>query len=255
MTADLSGQRPENIDIGHNNAPEVLKLAPDVIADISGKMADIPVVESEDDARLIKMEIDRAKACIKDLEAERDGKVRPLNDKVADINGRYRKSRRLLGDLLDEMLARVEVFIEAEKRRRQAIAIAAALKAREAERLAKEAERLERERLDDAAKGEVGVDVAEVIVEADEAFEAYQRAERAAKLAEKQTHVKVGGGFGRAIGMKKKEILHVSNAEGAVAFMGCTPDIEEAILKSARAYRTVHGKLPTGVYATVEEHL
>src|SRR5712671_3845757 len=106
------------IEIGHNNPPEVLKLAPDVIADISGKMADIPVVESEEDARLIKMEIDRAKACIKDLEAELDGKVRPLNTMVEGIRVLYRGPRRMLGDLLDEMLARTEVFVKAEKLKR-----------------------------------------------------------------------------------------------------------------------------------------
>src|SRR5882724_3312832 len=106
-------------DIGHNNPPEVLELAPDVIADISGRMADIPVVESEDDARLIKLEIDRAKACIKDLEAERDSKVRPLNDKVGLINQTYRRPRNLLGDLLDEMLGRLEVFMDAEKLKRE----------------------------------------------------------------------------------------------------------------------------------------
>src|SRR5882724_5746285 len=119
-------------DIGHNNPPEVLELAPDVIADISGKMADIPVVESEDDARLIKLEIDRAKACIKDLEAERDRKVRPLNDKVGLINQTYRRPRNLLGDLLDEMLARAEMFVKAEQFRRQAIAMQAAADAAEA---------------------------------------------------------------------------------------------------------------------------
>src|SRR5216684_9365193 len=199
-------------DIGHNNPPEVLRLAPEVIADISGRIADIPVVESEDDARLIKMEIDRAKACIKDLEAERNSKVRPLNDKVDLINQTYRRPRNLLGDMLDEMLGRVEVFVKLEQAKRQAMAIARALKAKEAEEAAKEAERIERERLDDAAKGEIGVNVAEVIAKADEAFEDFTRLEREAILAKKDTHVKVGGGFSRAIGLKEKETLHIIDA-------------------------------------------
>src|SRR5712671_899428 len=144
------------IEIGHNNPPEVLKLAPDVIADISGKMADVPVVETEEDARLIKMEIDRAKACIKDLEAERDSKVRPLNDKVGLINQTYRRPRNLLGDLLDEMLGRVQVFVKAETLRRERIAAGVAAKAAALALEARMKELEEQERLDDAAKGEVG---------------------------------------------------------------------------------------------------
>src|SRR5882724_135103 len=242
-------------DIGHNNPPEVLELAPDVIADISGKMADIPVVETEQDARLIKMEIDRAKACIRDLEAERDSKVRPLNNKVGLINQTYRRPRNLLGNLLDEMLSRVRIFVKAEEKRREETALAAAARAAALALEARTKELEEQERLDDAAKGEVGVNVAEVIAEADDAFEAYEKAERQATLAQKETHVKVGGGFSRAIGMKKVETLHVDDWHKAIGQMGLTRDIEEAILKSARAWRRVRGMLPPGIRSTIEEHL
>jgi len=242
-------------EIGHNNPPEVLKLASDVIADISGKMADVPVVETEEDARLIKMQIDRAKACIKDLEAERDSKVRPLNDKVGLINQTYRRPRNLLGDLLDEMLGRVQVFVKAETLRRERIAAGVAAKAAALALEARMKELEEQERLDDAAKGEVGINVAEIIAEADDAFEAYEKAERQAVLAQKETHVKIGGGFGRAIGTRKIETLHVDDWPEAITCMGLTPDIKEAILKSARSWRKVHGKLPNGILSTVEEHL
>lgn len=244
--------------LGHNNPPEVLKLAVEVIADISGRMADVPVVETEEDARLIKMEIDRAKACIKDLEAEQDSKVRPLRDKADQIRQTYRRPRNLLGDLLDEMLARVQLFVKAEEKRRQEIALAAAAKAAALALEARAKELEEQERLDDAAKGEVGVNVAEIVADADEAFEAYCAAERAAELAEKQTHVKIGGGFSRAIGMRKTETLSVHNyhwAMDALHNAGFFGAIEPAILQAARAYRKVHGKLPDGIKSTVEEHL
>jgi len=242
-------------EIGHNNPPEVLKLAPDVIADISGKMADIPAVESEDEARLMKMEIDRAKACIKDLEAERDSKVRPLNDKVGLINQTYLRPRNLLGDLLDEMLGRVEVFVKAEKLRRERVAAEAAQKAFEAEERAKVAERIERERLDDAAKGEMGIDAAEVIADADAAYEAYCKVRREAEIARSNMHVKIGGGFSRAIGMRKTETRHIDDGMAAIAEMGLTPDIRLAILKSAATFRKLTKRLPKGIRATVEEHL
>lgn len=243
------------LELGHNNPPEVIELASGVVREISSWMADNPVIQSEEAVREMKPYIDRAKACIKDLEAERDTKVRPLNDRVATINGDYRGPRRMLGDLLDEMLDRGEVFIKAEKARKEQIALEAAMEANAARQRALEAERIERERLNDAAKGEVGIDVAEITAKADEAFEDFQKAEREAKRAVVESNVKIRGGFDRAIGLRKTETLHVSEPFVAVMMMGITPDIKDAILKSARAWRKVHGKLPDGITSTVEEHL
>jgi hypothetical protein len=239
----------------HNNPPEVLELASGVTAEISRYMADNPVVENEDAARGMKVYVDRAKLCIKDLEDERDGKVRPLNEQVAAINGRYRGPRRLLGDLLDEMLGRIQIFVRAEERKRQQAAMELAAKARAAEEAAREAERIERERLDDAAKGEVGVDVAEVIANADQAFDEYTKAERQAILAQRETHVKVGGGFSRAIGMREKEVFHIDSLMKAIQSLGPTPDIEAAVLKAARSHYRTYKKLPDGISRTVERHL
>jgi hypothetical protein len=242
-------------EIGHNNPPELLALADGVISDISASMANLPVVETEDNAREMKVQIDRAKLCIKDLEAELDGKVRPLRETVEGIRIQYRPKRGMLGNLLDEMLGRVQLFVKAEQRRREQAAAAMAAQAQEARRQAEEAERIEREKLDNASKGEVGIDVAEAMYIADEAFETYEKAERQAAVAQKETHVKIGGGFSRAIGMRKKETLILTDYIKAITAMGFTDDIVEAILKSARAYRTVHGKLPTGIISKVEEHL
>lgn len=242
-------------EIGHNNPPESLELASDVASSISAYMADNPVVETEDAARGMKAQIDRAKLCIKDLEAERDTKVRPLNERVATINHTYRRPRRLIGDLLDEMLGRVQTFVKFEERRRQEIARIAAEKALEAERKAREAELIERQKLDDASKGEVGVDVASAISEADEAFEAFERAERQAALAQKDTKVRVGGGFSRAIGLREKETLKVTDHLLAIRDIGFTADMEDAVLKAARAYRKLHGSLPRGIQSAMEREL
>ena len=254
--SDLSGpEKNSTPSVGHNNPPEMLETAQEVAKSISGWMAESPVVQNETHAKAIKMQIDRAKLCIKDLEDERDGKVRPLNDTVASINFKYRSPRRLLGDLLDEMLNRLSTFVKAEERRREQIALKALAKAREAEAAAREAERVEQERLDDAAKGEIGVDAAKVIEDADKAFEEYCAAEREAARARKETHVKVGGGFGRAISMRKVETLHFTNCAEALEDIGFTDGIKEAILKSAIAYRKLHNRLPRGVVSKVEKHL
>ena len=242
----------------HNNPPEVLELASGVVSDISAHMADNPVVETEESARAMKLQVDRARLCIKDLEDERDHKTEPLEIQLSAVKQRYRGPRRMLGDLLDEMLARVQRFVIAEEYRRQRIADELAAKAKEAEQAAKEAERIEHERLDDAAKGEVGINVAEVIAQADEAFDTYAKAQREALRATKETHVRIGGGFNRAIGLRAKETLSIESvgaATVALVQIGLTPDIEQAILKSARAWRKVHGKLPEGITSTTEKKL
>lgn len=243
------------IDRDHNNPPEMLELSRDVAKSVSEWMADNPVVQDEETARSAKVQIDRLKLCAKDLEAERDGKVRPLNEKVAAINADYRKPRNLLGDLLFEVMGRVEHYVRQEEQRRAAIAAEAARKAREAEEAALEAERLERERLDDAAKGEVGVDIAEVIEKADDAFEEYQKAEREAIMAKRDAKVKVGGGFARALSMREREILDVVDAIAALTEIGATENIKQAILTSARAFRKIHNRLPNGISSTIEKGL
>lgn len=239
----------------HNNPPEVIELASGVVSEISIWMADNPVVETEEAARAMKMHVDRAKLLIKDLEDERRSKTDPLNARVAILMDKYRGPRRLLGDLLDEMLARIQTFVKAEEARRVMEAARLAEKARLAELAAKEAERIEKEKLEDAAAGEVGIDVAEVISKADQAFDEYAKMEREAIRAERDIHVKIGGGFARAIGLKEKETLTIDQPMVAIMMMGITPDIRDAILKSARAWRKVHGKLPDGIGSTVEKKL
>ncbi len=242
-------------EVGHNNPPEVLELAETVISDISMVMADIPVVEDEKTAREMKTGIDRAKLCIRDLDAELADKVKPLLAAEEGFRGQYRPKKAMLNSLLDEMLDRVQIFVKAEQRRREQAAALLVAQAHEARRKAEEAERIELEQLDNASKGEIGINVAEVIGDADEAYEAYEKAERQAQIAEKDSRVKIGGGFSRAIGMRKKETLHIFNIFKAIDSLGITNDIEIAVLKSARAYRTIHGALPDGIVSEVEEHL
>ena len=169
------------IDKDHNHPPESLELAPEVIKNISGFMAEHPAVLDEELARAYKVQMDRVKLVMKDLDEERDGKVRPLNSTVAAINDMYRGPYRLAKSILDEMKNRCDIFLWAEEKRRKAIAEEAERKARAAEAAAREAERLEQERLDDAAQGEAGIDVSDVMAKANDAFEDFERAKREAR--------------------------------------------------------------------------
>ena len=241
----------ERHEIGGNNPPDQTVTAAETMRDISDWMAEHPVIE-EAHAREAKLFIDRGKLAIQDLEAERDSKVRPLNEQVKEINAYYKAPKVQLETVIRELASRIDSFIRAEEQKRIEAAREAARIAEEAEHRAREAERLEQDAMRSANTGELGVDVASAVVEADDAFRAYQKAERQAAIAEKETKAKIGGGFGRAISLRTKETLLVTDAIDAIHAIGVTESITEAILTSARAYRKLHGKLPAGVISETE---
>lgn len=237
------------MDIGHNQPPGMIDTAAETAKDISRWMAEMPVIETEEAARDAKLLLDRGKLCIKDLEDERDGKVRPLNEQVKEINEAYKGPRTSLQTIVNILGERIVSFIRVEEQRRLAAANEAARLAAEAEERAREAERLEQDALASANSGELGVDVAAHVDAANSAFRDFEKADRAAAIAEKETHVKIGGGFSRAVSLKQKETLIVMNPVVALNEIGLTEDIREAIIKSARAYRKLRGRLPGGVSA------
>ena len=245
--------------IGDNNPPEMIQLASDVTRQISTWFAENPAVTTEKEAREIKLQIDRAKLCLKDLEDERDSKVRPLNDEVNAINLAHREVRKPLGVVLDMMLITLDSFLKDEEDKRIRAAMIARKIAQEAENRAREAEQIEKEKLENARLGEVGIDIASIVENADNAFDEYQKAERAAIRAQEEAHVKIGGGLGRAIGLSEKEVLHIDDP---VVFMRdvvsiCAPGglpqgLTAAILTAARTIRRTHNRLPNGISATIE---
>lgn len=240
---------------GHNNPPSMIETAGETAKDISDWMAENPVVQSEESAREAKVFLDRGNLCLKDLEDERDGKVRPLNEKVKEINEGYKAPKVQLSGILTWLSDRIKIFLKEEKRKREEAAREATELAEEAERNAREAERLEREAMESASAGELGVDVAAHVVQADTAFREYEKAGRAAALAEKETKVKIGGGFTRSISLRKKETLSVTDPHAAFDEVGLTVDIAEAIIKAARAFKKLRGRYPEGISVEITEEL
>lgn len=242
-------------NIGDNRPPDMAATAVDVAKSISAWMAENPVIQTEDSARDAKVWLDRGKLCVKDLEDERDGKVRPLNEQVQGINAYYRHPREALQKILTEISQRISRYIREEERKRVAAAAEARRIAEEAERRAREAEAAEQEALRSASAGELGLDIASHVVAADDAFHEAQVKARQAALAERESHVKIGGGLSRAVSLKQKETLIVVDAVKAIKALGLTEDIKEAILRSARAYRKLKGKLPNGVESEMREEI
>lgn len=238
---------------GHNNPPGMIETATHTTKAVNGWLMQNPVVEGEKAAKEIKVYIDRAKLCLEDLESERDNQVRPLNEKVAEINNGYRGSRTLLRAVLDEATRRLEAYIRVETDKREAIAAEARRKAEEAERQAREAERIEREKIENAKVGELDVDIAGASELADKSFEEYKKLERQAAVAERDSKVRVGGGFKRSIGLRNKETLLITDAVAAIKVLGVTDAIKDAILAAAKAYRKLYKTLPPGITSRTEE--
>jgi hypothetical protein len=242
-----------------NNPPSPIEFAQSVIDELATFMANHPTIESEEDARGAKVFIDRARAALVDIEVERVTMVTPLNDEVARINGehkRYHNNDRhkpgLFDKVLNALVARVQSFMLIEEARRKREAEHARLLAEAAEKAAREAEAREKEVHENAAVGEIGLDVQTATSEADQAFEDYQLASRFAKLAEKESKVKVGGGFGRSLSIKDREVLIVKDWKLAIDKVGLTDNIRDAILTAARNYRHEYGELPSGIEVTYE---
>ena len=200
--------------IGSNQPPGPIEFANETMTALSAWMADHPVILSEEDARAARLYIDRAKGALDEMETERDTKVRPLNEQVNAINLTYKtlhnsdaKKPGTFDKIFAELKARLAKFLQAEEDKRIAAANAARKLAEEAEAKAREAEAKEAEALQNAQVGEVGISVAEVTKEADQAFDTFQRASRFAQVAERDTRVKVGGGIGPALGLRTKKTL------------------------------------------------
>lgn len=246
---------------GDNNPPDLIEHAQTVIDDINAWLSDHPVIETEEQARETKPFLDRAKAALDEIEAERDGKVRPLNEAVDAINAKYKalhnvdkKKPGLFDRIVNELKARVGAFMLAEEQRREREADLARQAQAEAERIAREAEAKEAEALANAKAGEV-IDVAEVTKAADEAFSNFEQSSRFAARAEKDTKVKIGGGFQKAVSLRTVETLHLESYSKALKAIGPHEKIAEAILSAAREYRKTHCRLPEGVTATEERKL
>ena len=241
--------------IGHNQSPGALEFCAETTAALGEWLENHPVIQSEDDARAAKLLVDRAASTIADAETERDKLVRPLNEQVKTINDNFRGPRETLKSVLTILEERLLVFIKAEEAEREAEAAAKAAEARAAMERAKEAEEREQEAREDAAGGVVDSGVTAAAMAAASAFANYQRMEREAARAEKATHVKIGGGFRKALSTRTKEVLVLHNWQKAIDEMGLSEALIEAILKEARAYRKAHDHLPEGVAATTEEVL
>jgi hypothetical protein len=239
---------------GGNNPPATttLEFATTAMDLMKAFLNDNPVIETGAQAEAAKIQIETARGCLAGMETERDAKVRPLNEKVADINGIYKAVSAPFKKVLDQVRERLTAYANAVEQERQRIAD---IKRRVAEAMiakAIEAERLEQEAIENARQGEIDAGVAEKIVEADAAFAAASKANRQATVAEREADtVRIGGGHGRSLGMRTTTTLTLDDPIAAIKAMGgISEKTREAILSDARAWRKLNDqKWPAGVTA------
>lgn len=234
------------------NSSKTIAAAGLVMADLGHWLSENPVIITEDEARKGAQHVRRCRSALADMEDERKARVGPLNDQVKDISGEYRAAGSPLERVLETLRDRMTAWAHQEEDKRQEEAAAMQLEARIAERVALAADTAEREARGAAAVGEVGIDVAGASITADDAFDRADRARRAAARAERDSRVKLGGGIGRAVSLRSKEVLTVTDFMAAVAALGMTERIEAVLLTEARSYRVRHGALPAGITSTTE---
>jgi len=243
------------LSIGGNNPPSPIDDARTEYKTLAKFLADNPVITDEDAARAAKLQRDRTKATLKSLNDAKEAECAPLNKAWKDALEKFKAPRESLEKLDEQLSERLTAYAKAEKAKAQAIAAEAARAAAEAERLAREAEAAEREAIENAKAGEF-TDIGAVTEKADEAFAAFEASSRFAKRAEKGTKVRIGGGFGKAIGLREHKFLVLDDAAKAVASIGPNEKITEAILSAAREWRKSHdGALPDGVHEETEEKI
>lgn len=242
-------------NIGHNNPPSAIDAAREAIKPLAKFLADTPVIQDHDAAKEAKLFLDRVKATLGDLEAAKEAEAKPLHAAWKAALEKFKPATEYVTKLQGELKARLQSYIKAEEAKRLAEAEAARKAAEEAEAAAREAERKEFEAKQNAEVGEVGVDVAGAIEDADAKFAEFQRTSRFAAIAEKDSKVRVGGGFGKVASLRTKDVWTLEDPVAALQAIGCTDGIRDAILSAARQYHRLTGQVAAGCVLTKEKVL
>jgi hypothetical protein len=238
---------------GHNLPPSPIDYAREAMSDLANFLTETPVIQTPEQAKQGALFVERSRKTLQDLDDARKSEVSPLNERVKGINEQYRSVSGPMDNVLSELRRRLTDYAAREEARRLREAELARQAAADAEMEARRAEEAEREAKANATLGEV-TDVAAAIVEADQSFSRFAKADRAAQIAESQTHVRLPSQLGgKALGLRTKETLFVDDPIAAVTALLRVDAmaIHAAILSSARSYRRVVGELPPGVRSEI----
>lgn len=242
--------------IRHNQPPGPIASAKEAMTELSAFLREHPVIQSPEEAKNGGAYIERTRIALGDMEDERKVRVDPLNKQLATINTAYRIVREPLEKVLKELRRRLTDYANAVEAARIAEATRLAAEREAAARIAREAEQRE---FDAIAAVDVGecADAGAAIVEADQRFAEFQKADRAAATAAKNVPVRIGSIMGgKSLAMRsnppKLSVASVDDACKAIRAMGITEALADAICTAARAYHRAHEEYPPGITTTYE---
>lgn len=233
--------------IGGNHPPSAIDLANEAYNALSAFLAEYPAIADEESARKAKLFLDRSTSSRKDAEDDRAKHADPVYARWKAIREPYAAPIDRLEKLIAELSKRMTKWALAEDARRKAEAAAAAKAAEEARLKAEAALAAEREAIDNAAVGDFEADVGAAVVQADDAIAEARRAELNAKVAERDSHVRIGGGFQRASSLRTTYEYAVDDVHAAITALWPNIDIREAIKKAAREHDRINKAVPEGV--------
>ena len=235
--------------IGHNQPPSPIETALECATDLAAFVDANPVYQP-DRGNEWKTHLDRAKATLKTLEDARTKLVKPLNDQVKAINAEHKGAAEKLERVAKLVEKAIKDHLAEEERKRAAAAVEAARIAAGAARAAAEAERRAREEAENAALGDLDAAPAGAAIDAEESVRDAIAAARVAQLARRDAeNVRLGGGFGRAVGLRTVTVLRVVDIVPAVRAMADDEALVEAVLTAARRYQKTWDTLPPGIEA------
>ena len=242
--------------VGNNSPPGPIESAKEAMDELNGFLREHPVITSPAEAKNGGAYIERTRIALGDMEDERKIKVEPLNKQLTAINTAYRVVREPLEKVLKELRRRLTDYANAVEAARIAEANRLAAEREEAARIAREAEQRE---FDAIAAVDVGecADAGTAIVEADQKFAEFQKADRAAAVAAKNVPVRIGSVMGgKTLSMRSNppalSVANVDDACKAIRAMGVTEALSDAICTAARAYHRAHEEYPPGITTTYE---
>lgn len=243
------------IERGHNKPPGPIESAQEAMVELGKFAEETPVIQTFEQAKLAAAFIERTRVALQAMEDERKPQVDPLNAKLEAINKPYRLVRQPLEKLYDLIKARLTKYNKAVEAARLREAQRLRDEAEAKERAAREAEANEAAAIVGAELGEC-TDVGGAINQADGAFKTFQKAARAAAVAERNVPVRIGSIMGgKALSMRTTEVFIVEDACAAITAMGLSDDLKKQIVKDAKRFREATGELPDGVKSTDERSL
>jgi hypothetical protein len=259
----LAEQTNGRLAMGGNNPPGPLDFAKEAIAELSGYVQDNPVVATFDEAKIAAAWVERTRISLVAARDERDTKTAPLTEQVKAIRAEYEivreKTDKNPGGVLTRLYETVKARLSAYNNAVEAARLREAQRLREEaerqEREAREAEAREQEAILNAEQGEL-TDVGGAILDADQAFKGFQKADRAAATAERNVPVRIASVMGgKSLSMRTTEVFIVEDACAAITIMGLSEDTRKQIIKDAKRFREATGELPDGVKSTYERSL